>query len=147
MLDIVYFSNVSNNTQRFVDKLHWEGRVHRIPVKGEFDLALLNSYVLVCPSYGDANHGHVPVQVRKFLKDELNRSRCVGVIGTGNINFGEEYAMAGPVLSHKLKVPLLYQLELAGTDDDVLKVRRGLECFGVAGGYNSTIQKLNEKQN
>jgi len=144
MLDIVYFSNVSNNTQRFVDKLDWKGQVHRIPIKGTFDRALLNSYVLICPSYGDATHGHVPVQVRKFLSIEENRNQCVGVIGTGNINFGTEYAMAGPVLSHKLKVPLLYQLELAGTDDDVTRVQRGLQCFGIAGAH--TPDTLNKEK-
>jgi len=34
MLDIVYFSNVSNNTHRFVDKLDWPSdKIHRIPLK------------------------------------------------------------------------------------------------------------------
>jgi protein involved in ribonucleotide reduction len=67
--------------------------------------------------------------VRKFLAVPENREHCVGVIGSGNINFGEEYARSGDVLSHKLQVPLLYKFELAGTSEDVLKVREGLRTF------------------
>jgi protein involved in ribonucleotide reduction len=133
MLDIVYFSNVSNNTKRFVEKLEWEGSVYQIPIKGTFDKALFHSYVLICPSYGDATHGHVPAQVRKFLSDEERRGLCAGVIGAGNINFGKEFALAGDVLAHKLRVRLLYKFELAGNDNDVTKVKNGLLRFGVAG--------------
>ena len=71
--------------------------------------------------------------MRKFLNDPDLRKGCVGVIGTGHINFGDEFAKAGDILAHKLNVPMLYKLELAGTDKDVEKVRAGLKTFGVAG--------------
>lgn len=125
MLHIIYFSNVTNNTARFVAKLDWESS-SRIPIKGEFDEELSQFYVLVCPSYGTSDTGHVPPQVRKFLSNPEHRRNCVGVIGTGNINFGDEYAMAGDVIAKKLGVPMLYRLELAGTDIDVDKVQHGL---------------------
>lgn len=133
MLNIVYFSNVSNNTHRFVNSLEWTGHVYRIPIKGIFDYTLLNSYVLICPSYGDANHGHIPPQVKKFLNEEANRKHCVGVIGAGNITFGEDFAKAANILSTKLHVPLLYKFELAGTENDREKVKQGLKEFGCAG--------------
>ena len=135
MLDIVYFSNVSNNTHRFVEKLEWEGGLHRIPLHGGCDFGVFNSYVLICPSYGDDTHGHVPPQVRKFLNDPEYRSLCVGVIGAGNINFGDEFARAGEVLARKLQVPLLYKFELAGTTEDLDKVKTGLHKFGIAGEH------------
>ena len=137
MLDIVYFSNVSNNTHRFVDKLDWPtGKIHRIPLKNVCEFEVFTSYVLICPSYGEANHGHVPPQVRRFLADKEYRSLCVGIIGAGNLNFGEEFGRAGDVLAHKLKVPLLYKFDLAGNEDDVKKVKNGLLKFGDAGCHN-----------
>lgn len=128
MLHIVYFSNVTNNTARFVDKLEW-GSSTRIPIKGDFEEELPHSYVLFVPSYGTSDTGHVPPQVRKFLKNPEHRKKCVGIIGTGNRNFGEEYAMAGDVVAEKLGVPMLYRLELAGTETDVTKVQEGLTMF------------------
>jgi protein involved in ribonucleotide reduction len=130
MLDIIYFSNVSNNTTKFVQKLGWKGEVHRIPLKGTAELHLSNQYVLICPSYGEAGHGHVPPQVRKFLANETYRTLCVGVIGAGSLNFGEEYAIAGDMIAAKLNVPLLYKFDLAGNTEDVQKVTTGLLEFG-----------------
>lgn len=129
MIELIYFSNVTNNTQRFIEKLDWENRVQRIPIRGAAELDITNPYVLICPSYGEASHGHVPPQVRKFLASPENREKCVGVIGSGNINFGEEYARSGDVIAHKLQIPLLYKFELAGTTEDHQKVREGLKTF------------------
>lgn len=139
MLNIVYFSNVSNNTKRFVENLKWEGEIYQIPITGKFDISLLRSYVLIVPSYGSEVNDHIPPQVKKFLNDPANRKHCVGVIGTGNINFGEDYAAAGDMISAKLHVPLLYKLELSGTAKDIEKVRLGLQEFGVAGCHTKPI--------
>lgn len=138
MLDIIYFSNVSNNTEKFVRNLNWEGETHKIPIKGNSEFVLLNSYVLICPAYGEAHHGHVPPQVRKFLANEAYRSLCVGVIGSGSINFGNEYALAGDILALKLQVPLLYKFDLAGNPEDIQKVKTGLLEFGQAGNHKLT---------
>jgi protein involved in ribonucleotide reduction len=143
MLDIVYFSNVTNNTARFIAKLEW-GSSTRIPIKGEFEEDLPHSYVLFVPSYGTSDTGHIPPQVKKFLNKHENRKKCVGVIGTGNINFGEEYAMAGDVIAEKLGVPMLYRLELAGTEIDVIKVQEGLQQFEEYLSKKLFLQTLNK---
>lgn len=86
-------------------------------------------YVLITPSYGGGRmepRYAIPKQVMAFLKDETSRSNCVGVISSGNTNFGEAYLVAGRLLSAKLQVPVLYGFELLGTPDDVNKVREGL---------------------
>lgn len=145
MLDIIYFSNISNNTNKFVQKLNWEGEVHRIPTKGTAEFHLSNQYVLICPSYGEAGHGHIPPQVRKFLSNEANRILCVGVIGAGSLNFGEEYAMAGKVIATKLNVPLLYKFDLAGNTEDVQKVTTGLLEFGQTENKNNPLTTNNVK--
>lgn len=128
---IVYFSSISNNTHRFVQKLEMPS--YRIPYSLEDpELVMNQDYVLICPSYaggGDQTAGAVPKQVINFLNNVQNRSHCKAVIASGNTNFGETFAIAGPILSKKLKVPLLYQFELLGTAHDVAEVKRMLRDF------------------
>ncbi|MCB0948577.1 MAG: class Ib ribonucleoside-diphosphate reductase assembly flavoprotein NrdI [Mycobacterium sp.] len=136
MSNIVYFSSVSENTHRFVEKLGLPAT--RIPLHGRLDDPefVREPYVLVLPTYGggratpDINDGgYVPKQVIAFLNNEHNRSLIRGVIAAGNNNFGAEFAYAGDVISRKCGVPYLYRFELMGTPEDVDAVRAGLENF------------------
>ncbi|MGA9374803.1 MAG: class Ib ribonucleoside-diphosphate reductase assembly flavoprotein NrdI [Mycobacterium sp.] len=135
MSHLVYFSSVSENTHRFVQKLGYAAdHVTRIPLHGRIEVN--EPFVLVLPTYGggkaspDINSGgYVPKQVIAFLNNEHNRSLIRGVIAAGNNNFGEEFAYAGNVVSAKCGVPYLYRFELMGTPDDAESVRAGLEDF------------------
>lgn len=129
MVRLVYFSSVTENTKRFVEKLGFEAE--RIPLRpSEPFLHVDYDHVLVVPTYGGGSlAGAVPKQVVKFLNDPGNRSHCRGVIASGNLNFGTAYGIAGDIISRKLGVPYLYQFELLGTREDVLKVSQGLEEF------------------
>lgn len=129
MTDIVYFSSVSGNTHRFIEKL---GRpAARIPLHARDEaLQVSEPYVLVVPTYGGGdNKGAVPKQVIKFLNDEQNRSLIRGVIGAGNTNFGAGYCLAGDIIAQKCKVPHMFRFEVFGTPDDVRIVHDGLESF------------------
>lgn len=126
MIDIIYFSNVSNNTHRFIEKLDLDANIARIPVKGEYLDTPEKPYVLITPTYGNAG---IPIQVRRFLKLGKNRKMLTGVIGSGNTNFGADFAKAAHVISEKCEVPLLYTFELLGTNKDVMKVKEGLEKY------------------
>ena len=129
---LVYFSSVSENTHRFVQKLGLLAT--RIPLHGRIEVD--EPYVLVLPTYGGGHKtpdpnagGYVPKQVIAFLNNEHNRSLLCGVIAAGNTNFGAEFGYAGEVVSRKCGVPYLYRFELMGTDDDVRAVRAGLAKF------------------
>lgn len=126
---LIYFSSVSANTHRFVQKLDVDAA--RLPLYTNQETLLAQSpYVLVLPTYGgDTGHGAVPRQVIKFLNVESNRNLIRGVIGAGNTNFGETYCLAGDVISVKCQVPHLYRFELMGTSEDVTRVHQGLEEF------------------
>ena len=129
---LVYFSSVSENTHRFVQKLGVPAM--RIPLHGRIEVD--EPYVLVLPTYGGgrgnphiSDGGYVPKQVIAFLNDERNRSLIRGVIAAGNNDFGPEFGFAGNVVSGKCGVPYLYRFELMGTPDDVEAVREGLADF------------------
>ena len=137
MSNLVYFSSVSENTHRFVQKL--ELPAIRIPLRERIEVH--EPYVLVLPTYGGGHAngpdlslngqagGYVPKQVIAFLNNEHNRSLLRGVIAAGNTNFGAEFGYAGDVVSRKCGVPYLYRFELMGTTDDVFAVRAGLADF------------------
>ncbi|GAA3914432.1 class Ib ribonucleoside-diphosphate reductase assembly flavoprotein NrdI [Microbacterium invictum] len=130
---LVYFSSVSGNTARFIEKLGMPAS--RIPLyPGEPPLVVDEPFVLVSPTYGggqgrDHEKGAVPKQVIRFLNDERNRSNIRGVVSAGNTNFGAAFGLAGEIISRKCNVPYLYRLEVFGTPEDVVRVRDGLESW------------------
>ncbi|MFJ3473414.1 class Ib ribonucleoside-diphosphate reductase assembly flavoprotein NrdI [Microbacterium maritypicum] len=126
---LAYFSSVSGNTARFVDKLGLPSA--RIPLyRSEPPLLVETPYVLVTPTYGGGDgHGAVPKQVIRFLNDERNRELLRGVIAAGNTNFGSAFCLAGDVIAQKTGVPHLYRVELFGTDDDRDRVIKGLQTW------------------
>lgn len=129
MTNLVYFSSVSGNTQRFIAKL---GRTAtRIPLYARDEaLTADEPYVLVVPTYGGGDgHGAVPKQVIRFLNDPHNRALIRGVISAGNTNFGTAFGLAGDVIAAKCHVPHLYRFEVFGTPDDVRAVNDGLDAF------------------
>lgn len=131
---IVYFSNISEYTKRFVDKLGLPAV--RIPVRKTEPMPVVSDpYVLIVPTYGGSleitgkSGAAVPRQVVAFLNNAHNRSLCRGVIAGGNTNFGADFGRSGDVIAKKLGVPYLYRFELMGTHEDVIRVREGLEEF------------------
>ena len=126
---LVYFSTKSGNTHRFIQKLGLGAQ--RLPINREDPMPRVEQpYLLVTPTYGGGYAQEaVPKQVIRFLNDEHNRGLIRGVIAAGNTNFGEAYGLAGRIIAQKCQVPLLYRFELFGTDDDVARVRKGVEEF------------------
>lgn len=128
---VVYFSSVTENTRRFVDKLGFPSA--RIPLHRSDEPLIVNEpYILITPTYGGGvtmtgkNSKPVPKQVIHFLNNEHNRSFIRAVAAGGNTNFGTDYGLAGEVISAKCKVPYVYRFELMGTDEDVRVLRGGL---------------------
>jgi protein involved in ribonucleotide reduction len=130
MFDVVYFSSVSENTKRFVDKL--EAQSVRIPIRTEEAAEFVHDRdsVLVLPTYGGGNdNSTVPKQVIKFLNNPENRKHIKAVIAGGNTNFGSHFGKAGDIVADKLGVPVLYRFEITGTPEDVLQVKERLAQF------------------
>ena len=136
MPGLVFFSSASGNTLRFVTRLEQAsagrfGKATRIPISPQDPIPDPGGdYVLICPTFADGEgRGAVPKQVIRFLNVPDRRAGLKGVIAGGNRNFGTTWALAGRVISEKCNVPVLYSFELAGTETDIARVRRGLELF------------------
>jgi protein involved in ribonucleotide reduction len=123
MLDVVYFSNRSGNTRRFVEKLGIENAfsVSELPVA-------YKDYVLFVPTYGAGNDGyHVPQPVKTFLSIATNRQHLMGIVGFGNMNFGDTFCKAAEIISKKTGVPIIGRVELLGTPEDVQLIQERLK--------------------
>jgi len=126
-IQIVYFSNYSGNTKRFVEKLGLPAI--RIPINWDpaHPVYVEREYVLMVPTYGGgSDKSAIPRQVRKFLNIPSNRAWLRGVVGLGNTNFGEHFCKAAEMISQKTGVPVIAKVEIFGTDEDVIKVKERL---------------------
>lgn len=129
-ITLVYFSNYSENTKRFVEKLTDDAiRIPTRPSDARF-LSVDREYVLVVPTYGGGSESPaIPKSVKVFLNDPDNRNLLRGVIGTGNTNFGEHYCKAAYMVADKTGVPVIAKVELLGTPEDVEQVKHRLEIL------------------
>jgi protein involved in ribonucleotide reduction len=126
-IQIVYFSNYSGNTKRFVEKL--DNVSIRIPITWDpaSPVYAKEEYVLMVPTYGGGSErSAIPKQVKSFLNIEENRNLLRGVVGFGNTNFGDNYCKAAELIAQKTGVPVIARVEIFGTDDDVNKVKERL---------------------
>jgi len=114
---IVFFSTKSRNTYKFVNKLPFKN--YEL-TKDNLNDIINSSFVLITPTYGGGYiKGAVPPTVIKFLNQKENRDKLIGVISTGNRNFGNGFCQAGKIISTKCEVPNLLDVELFGTKEDV----------------------------
>ena len=129
-IDIVYFSNYSGNTKRFVERLN-ENDAIRIPIdRSDRGITVDRPYVLLVPTYGGGEgRAAIPRQVRAFLNVRENRALLRGVIGFGNTNFGEHFCRAADLISAKTGVPVIARVEIFGTEDDVKTVKERLNLL------------------
>jgi len=125
MVDIIYYSNRSGNTKRFVQKLEIKNTY------SVYDIATATKdYILFVPTYGAGNDGHhVPQAVKTFLSLKTNADHLLGVVGLGNTNFGKTYCKAAEIIAKKFGVPILGRVELFGTPEDVVEIKERLEMF------------------
>lgn len=129
-IDIVYFSNYSGNTKRFVEKLGMTATRITIQEDANTPIEMARPFVLFVPTYGGgSDRSAIPKQVRSFLNVPKNRDLLQGVVGFGNTNFGEHFCKAADMISQKTGVPVVARVEIFGTEDDVDKVRERLEIL------------------
>lgn len=118
-----YYSSASNLTGRFAGALAaTSGRPVLNLAESPVRRSIVDEpWVLLTPSYkaGNENEVTLPAPVRAFLRSPANRRRLVGIIGSGNRNFGRFYQAAARDLALTSGRPVLYEFELSGTPEDV----------------------------
>lgn len=128
-VEVYFASSASGMVRAFCERL---GR----PVHDLGDRAVRRSvpdgpWVLVTPSYktGNPDNDTLPEPVRRFLRDPATRRRLVGVMGSGNRNFGRHYQAASRQVARASGRPVLLEFELQGTRWDVEHAREILAAL------------------
>lgn len=109
-MKIVYFS-LTGNCKKFLQYCE-------VPTENIIflnDLKEVNfKYILLTPTVG---FGEVPLKVKKFL--EKYSEKAVGVIASGNRNWGANFAIAADVINKEYNIPILMKFELLGNTKDI----------------------------
>ena len=114
---IVYWSSNSGGTRRVAEAL-----VTKTVELAEYDGA--SPYVLMTPTYDQPRGGFTPKPVQTFL--DKHAHLMVGVIGSGNRNFGDHYCQAAHDISKQFNVPVLWRIEIMGSQEDLAIVDSGI---------------------
>lgn len=133
---VYYYSSVSNLTGRFAERLAAaDGRaVFNLADADVRRREVRTPWVLLTPSYkaGNADEVTLPAPVRSFLRSPMNRRRLIGIIGSGNRNFGIYYQAAARQLAQVSGRPVLFEFELSGTPEDIERCVELLERLDAA---------------
>ena len=114
---IVYWSSNSGGTRRVAEALN-TNTVELADYDGT------SPYVLACPTYDQPRGGFTPKPVQAFLEEHAHL--MVGVLGLGNRNFGEKYCQAAVDISKQFNVPVLWRIEIMGSEDDYRTIDGGM---------------------
>ena len=114
---IVYWSSNSGGTKRVAEALDTD-----TVELSDYDGA--SPYVLACPTYDRPRGGFTPKPVQQFLEEHAHL--MVGVLGLGNRNFGEKYCQAAHDISKQFNVPVLWRIEIMGSQEDLAIVDSGM---------------------
>lgn len=104
----IYYASLTGNVRRFIAKTGLAAE--EITAETIAD----KPFILVTYTIG---FGDVPDIVTTFLRD--NAKYLLGVAVSGNRVWGDNYGMAGDLISRTHLVPLILKFELSGTNADV----------------------------
>ena len=116
---IYYWSSPTGNTAALARKLPHT----TLPISPHTHTT--QPYILIVPSYDQPRGGFIPKQVERFL--EHNSHNMIGVIGTGNINFGQHYCQAAKDIAKQYGVPLLARVDMRGNEQDLARITQGID--------------------
>ncbi|MCL2566943.1 MAG: class Ib ribonucleoside-diphosphate reductase assembly flavoprotein NrdI [Alphaproteobacteria bacterium] len=71
--------------------------------------------------------GEIPAEIAAFL--QANHQNMVGVIGSGNKNWGESFCNAAKLIHKTYNIPLLLTFEMAGNKHDAAKFLQIIKDF------------------
>jgi len=144
-LPIIYIS-LTGNTHNFVTRLKDHLRFLEPSlnvtltnvkdlVKGQEDYFKVGKpFVAFLPTYLEGGNGIdngdkeiLTTPLREYIRYKDNYKKCLGIVGSGNKNFNNQYCLTAKQYSQEFGFPVLYNFELRGLDSDVDKVSSIIE--------------------
>lgn len=140
IINILYIS-IEGNTRNFIKLLtNYANQQHELnndnPIinakeiteQSDFQHETENFFVFV-PTYLDGGNG-IDNGVKELMTNVLgeyidfgnNAQHCIGVVGSGNKNFNEQYCLTARRYAEKFNAPFLADYELRGNDSDAKRI-------------------------
>ncbi|MGT2846934.1 class Ib ribonucleoside-diphosphate reductase assembly flavoprotein NrdI [Streptococcus massiliensis] len=146
-ITFVYIS-LSGNTESFIKRLtlflqkkHEGLEVDSINIKdlvkeGQDFFALDNPFVAFLPTYLEGGNG-VDTGDVEILTNDLGRfidfadnvDKCLGIVGSGNRNFNNQYCLTAKQYAERFGFPVLDTFELRGLNDDIKRIGEKIEAL------------------
>ncbi|MEI4283167.1 class Ib ribonucleoside-diphosphate reductase assembly flavoprotein NrdI [Tetragenococcus halophilus] len=127
----ILFTSIAGNTRSFLNRLQkYNETIHlkEIDDNTPEDEESEPFFVFV-PTYLEGGNGIdngdqeiMTEALREYIEFKENSKLCLGIIGSGNKNFNEQYCLTAKQYAEEFKVPLLDDFELRGTNEDVKRI-------------------------
>lgn len=95
---------------------------------------LTQATIVFLPTYLDGGNGKdsgntevLTNPLRSFLRKNGNYTYCLGIVGSGNRNFNNQYCLTAKQYSEEFGFPFLDCFELRGTNEDVKRIAETIE--------------------
>lgn len=144
-IDLIYIS-LSGNTDSFVKRLRdyllLNTKIKEVNLLNVKELVknnipfneVSNKFVAFLPTYLEGGNGIdngdkeiLTTPLREYIRYKENYKKCLGIVGSGNKNFNNQYCLTAKQYSQEFGFPVLYNFELRGLDLDVDKVSSIIE--------------------
>lgn len=139
-IDLIYIS-LSGNTDSFVKRLRdyllLNTKIKEVNLLNVKELVkenipfneVSNNFVAFLPTYLEGGNGIdngdkeiLTTPLREYIRYKDNYKKCLGIVGSGNKNFNNQYCLTAKQYSQEFGFPVLYNFELRGLDIDIHKV-------------------------
>lgn len=146
-LYFVYIS-LSGNTASFVKRLsqhltglHEHLSIELIDVKdlvkeGEAFFDVSGPFVAFLPTYLEGGNGVdngdqeiLTTPLGDFIAHNDNAKKCLGVVGSGNRNFNNQYCLTAKQYSQRFGFPVLDDFEMRGMPNDIVRIAEKIEAL------------------
>ncbi|QLL70876.1 class Ib ribonucleoside-diphosphate reductase assembly flavoprotein NrdI [Lactobacillus sp. 3B(2020)] len=137
----ILFISIEGNTRSFLKRLVSYAEQQHVINKADPAVTLkeitdqtlpakeTQPFFIFVPTYLDGGNGFdsgftemMTNSLGEYVEQNDNTKLCMGIVGSGNKNFNEQYCLTAREYSAKFNVPFLADYELRGTDRDVERI-------------------------
>jgi protein involved in ribonucleotide reduction len=143
----ILWTSVTGNTRALADNLqrYAQEQGHILTLVEVNDAQMPDGesepFVAIVPTYLEGGTG-IDETVKEVMTNALgeyiadHQQWLLGVIGTGNQNFNVQYVLTAKRYAQMFQVPLLYEVEMRGTQQDVVAIYQQLVKVFQTGDIN-----------
>lgn len=133
----IIYTTISNNTKSFLNRLDQFAN-ETIDIECITENSRLKeetgSFFVFVPTYLDGGDGihsgfteTLTEHLREYIEYKDNARLCLGIVGSGNRNFNEQYCLTAKQYAEQFNVPFIADFELRGTEKDVERIYTALK--------------------